>query len=100
MSSGAVLAVDCYVMGAEMSNADLTSPGIERSRHAHTTALWYRAALPWRRVGIHLSEVYVVPEFGLRLPECTNKVHIEWTALQSQRSRPMAGQGTHLEAVQ
>jgi hypothetical protein len=71
MSSGAVLAVDCYVMGTELSNADLTSPGIEHNRHKHTSALWYRAVLPGDKTG-YISEVYVAPEHrgGLGLPKC------------------------------
>jgi len=74
MSSGAVLAVDCYVTGAELSNADLSSPGIERNRHKHTSSLWYRAVLPGDRTG-YISEVYVKPEHrgGLGLPRCSDE---------------------------
>lgn len=74
MWSGAVLAVGCSVMGAEMSNVDLSSSGIEQNRHRHTSARWYRAVLPGDRTGF-ISEVYVEPQYrgGLGLPECSQE---------------------------
>ncbi|CRK59212.1 hypothetical protein [Alloactinosynnema sp. L-07] len=71
MSSGAALVVDCFVFGATMSNADLSSEGIDRNPHKHSSSRWYRALLPGDRSG-YLAEVYVAPEYrgGLGLAEC------------------------------
>jgi hypothetical protein len=71
MKSGALLAVTCWLEGAEMTNRDTTSLGIEQNPHGVTSKLWYRGVWPDGRTG-YLSEVYVEAQCrgGLGLPRC------------------------------
>jgi hypothetical protein len=71
MKSGARLVVTCWCEGAEMTNRDTTSPGIEQNPHGVTSKLWYWGVWPDGRAG-YLSEVYVEPQYrgGLGLPRC------------------------------
>ncbi|WP_256106791.1 helix-turn-helix transcriptional regulator [Streptomyces sp. ODS05-4] len=71
MSSGAQLVADCWLRGENLTNADITSEGIERNTNRVSSDRWYRVKWKDGRVG-HISEVYLEPTSrgGLRLEPC------------------------------
>jgi hypothetical protein len=62
MWSGVALEATCTVKGAEMTNEDITSPGITHNTNGIFSALWYRCIRADGKVG-YLSEVYVAPAY-------------------------------------
>lgn len=71
VESGDVLQVACQLQGELLTNADVSSPGVETNPNVAGSALWY--GVIWRdgRRGF-ISEVYVGPTYrgGLGLPPC------------------------------
>lgn len=69
--SGDTLVARCWVKGAEFTNADLGSDGIQDNPGRATSDLWYWASMPGGISGF-ITEVYVVSQHrgGMGLPKC------------------------------
>jgi hypothetical protein len=71
VKSGDILQAVCQLQGELLTNANISSPGVETNPNVAASALWY--GVIWRdgRKGF-ISEVYVGPTYrgGLGLPPC------------------------------
>jgi hypothetical protein len=72
LASGAVVVVNCHVVGAWMTNYNLDSSEVRPNPNKADSTLWYHVMLPSGVSGF-LSEVYIEPRYrgGLGLPACT-----------------------------
>lgn len=69
--SGDTLVARCWAKGAEFTNADLGSEGIQNNPGKATSDLWYWASMPGGISGF-ITEVYIAPQHrgGMGLPRC------------------------------